>query len=142
MEEIALITMTAKVSNMSFTAVPVHFKHDFSGVPKVQTGFHLSKRSPHSLKKSVQENWTNLEIQIFEVWYPPCVGSSRTRDSCTLRRCGRILSTVGCNSVVGYLFLDSSSYLRSWSTLSCCSRILSNVVSDSIVDWLFLESSS
>jgi len=73
MEEIGLITMTAKVSKKSFTGVPVHFKHDFSGVPKVQTGFHLSKRSPHSLKKVSRKTgqiWRSkyLKSGILRVW--------------------------------------------------------------------------
>jgi len=33
-----------------FTGGPVHIKHVFIGVPKFQTGFHVSKRSPRHSK--------------------------------------------------------------------------------------------
>jgi len=51
MEEIGLINMTAKVSNISFTGVPVHFKHDFLGVPKNLNRVSLEYTESPSLKR-------------------------------------------------------------------------------------------
>jgi len=49
-----------------FTGVPVHIKHIFTGVPKVQTTVHVSKWSPrHS--KDLTGKLIDLEMRIFEV---------------------------------------------------------------------------